>query len=79
MVVQKEKTTINLPLDLKRKIQKWKEELGKTQSEIIDEALREYFEKKEKEKWQKGVELAMKDQEYMQFCQELGNDDGGIV
>jgi len=79
MIALREKTTINLSVTLKEEIKKWKKELGKSQSEIISEALQEYFEKKELEKWEKGIELASKDEEYMQFCQELGNDDGGIA
>ncbi len=35
--------------------------------------------KEEIKKWEKGIELASKDEAYMQFCQELGNDDGGIA
>lgn len=70
---------IHLPSDLNKKIEEYMKEAGKSQSEIIEEALQNYFEKKEIERWEKGFELASQDKQYIQFCQELGNDDGGIA
>lgn len=71
--------TINLPTELDEKIEEYTKKIGKSQTEIIQEALQSYFEKKEIEKWEKGFELASKDKQYIQFCRELGNDDGGIA
>jgi len=47
-------------------------------STIYKEALEAYIEKKEIEKWQKGVAMAQKDKNYLKFINEISNDTGDI-
>jgi len=73
-----EKITVTIPHDLKEKLVIIKDELKTSMSAIYKEALEEYLEKKELEKWEKGALLASADKEYVSLSKELGNIDGKI-
>jgi len=73
-----EKITVTIPHDLKEKLVNIKDELKTSMSAIYKEALEEYLEKKELEKWEKGALLASADKEYVSISKELGNIDGKI-
>ena len=73
-----EKVTFNMPLELKEQVVALKEELKVSLSSIYNEAIANYIKQKELEKWQKGVDMALNDQEYMALTKELGSDNGDI-
>jgi len=73
-----EKVTFNMPLELKEQVVALKEELKVSLSAIYNEAIANYIKQKELEKWQKGVDMALNDQEYMALTKELGSDNGDI-
>lgn len=73
-----EKVTITIPHELKEKLKTLKDEFQTTTSSIYKEALENYIEQKEIEKWQKGAKLASEDKEYISFVNELSNDQGDI-
>jgi len=73
-----EKITFNIPLELKEQVVALKDELKVSLSSIYNEAIANYIQQKELEKWQKGVNLALKDQQYMALTKELGSDNGDI-
>jgi len=73
-----EKVTITIPHKLKEKLKALKDEFQTTTSSIYKEALENYIEQKEMEKWQKGAKLASEDKEYISFVNELSNDQGDI-
>jgi len=73
-----EKITFNIPLELKEQVVALKDELKVSLSSIYNEAIANYIQQKELEKWQKGVNLALKDQKYMALTKELGSDNGDI-
>lgn len=73
-----EKITVTIPHELKERLVCVKDELKTSMSAIYKEALESYLEKKELEKWERGFKLASQDEEYIAFCHELGNDDGGL-
>jgi len=73
-----EKVTFNMPLELKEQVVALKEELKVSLSAIYNEAIANYIKQKELEKWQKGVDMALHDQEYMALTKELGSDNGDI-
>ena len=73
-----EKVTITIPHELKEKLKVLKNEFQTTTSSIYKEALENYIEQKELEKWQKGAKLASKDKEYISFVNELSKDQGDI-
>jgi len=73
-----EKVTFNIPLELKEQVIILKDELKVSLSAIYNEAIANYIKQKELEKWQKGVNMALKDQEYMTISKELGSDNGDI-
>ena len=81
MVVHKhksEKITVTIPFELKKKLTALKEEMDLSVSAIYKEALESYLKQKEIEKWERGAKLATKDEEYMTFVNEMGNDVGDI-
>jgi post-segregation antitoxin (ccd killing protein) len=47
-------------------------------SAIYNDAIANYIKQKELDKWQKGVELALEDKEYIALVDELGTDNGDI-
>jgi len=73
-----EKVTFNIPSELKEQVIALKEELKVSLSSIYNEAIANYLQQKELEKWTKGVSLALEDKEYIQFSKELSADDGDI-
>jgi len=76
--VATEKITVTIPHDLKIKLVHAKDEMKTSMSAIYKEALENYLEKKELEKWERGFKLASQDQEYLDLCKELADDDGGL-
>jgi predicted transcriptional regulator len=68
-----EKMTVTLPYHLKHKLTLLKDELSMSMSAIYQEALEAYIEAKEKEKWDKGIALAAKDDQYLAFVNEIGD------
>jgi len=73
-----EKVTFNIPLELKEQVITLKDELKVSLSAIYNEAIANYIKQKELEKWQKGVDMALNDKEYMALTKELGSDNGDI-
>ncbi len=73
-----EKVTFNIPLELKEQVIALKNELKVSLSAIYNEAIANYIKEKELEKWQKGVEIALNDKEYINMTQELTSDNGDI-
>jgi predicted transcriptional regulator len=73
-----EKVTFNIPVELKEQVIALKDELKVSLSTIYNEAIANYIKQKELEKWQRGVDMALNDQEYMTLTKELGSDDGDI-
>lgn len=68
-----EKITVTIPQDLKERLVEIKDELKTTMSSVYREALEDYLEKKELEKWEKGATLASKDKEYKANSEDLIN------
>ena len=66
-----EKTTFNLPTELKEKVSELKDELHMSMSSIYIEAIKQYVENQEEKKWQKAAELASKDKKYIEFIENL--------
>lgn len=73
-----EKMTITISYELKERLVCVKDELNTSISAICEKAIVNYLETKELEKWKKGFKLASQDEEYIELCKELGNDDGGL-
>ncbi len=73
-----EKVTFNLPVELKGQVSKLKDKLHISMSAIYTEAIKEYIQKQERLRWERGFELASQDEEYMSLCEEMGSDDGGL-
>ena len=78
MQTKSEKVTITIPSELKEKLTDLKDELNVSVSSIYKEALERYLEEKEMKQWEIGAKLASKDEAYMKFVNELGNDVGDI-
>ena len=72
------KVTTTIPIDLKERLVSLKQELHLSMSVIYKEALEQYLESKEVEKWERGAKLAQKNKEYVQLCKTLGNEGGEI-
>ena len=75
---QIEKVTFNIPVELKEQVVALKEELHVSLSTIYNDAIVNYLKQKELDKWQKGVNLALKDKSYMALTQEIASDSGDI-
>ena len=73
-----EKITVSIPFELKDKLVQLKNELHITASTLYKDALESYVKQKESEKWERGAQLAAKDDEYLSFVEELGSDVGDI-
>ena len=69
-----EKITVTIPHELKERLVCVKDELKTSMSAICKEALESYLEKKELEKWERGFQLASKDETYIELCNELENE-----
>lgn len=68
------KITTTIPYHLKEQLVQLKDEIHVSMSTIYKEALEEYLEKKEIEKWERGAKLASQNEEYMKLCKTLGNE-----
>ena len=68
-----QKVTFNLPTDLKDEVLKLKDELQVSLNTIYKNAISEYIEKQEIQKWEKAAKLAAKDEKYLALCEELSN------
>lgn len=56
-----------------------KKEYGfKSISAVIEEAVKNYKQEKERLRWKRGYELAAQDSEYQDLCNEIASDDGGL-
>jgi len=73
-----EKITVTIPHELKERLILEKDKMHTSMSAIYKKALESYLEKRELEKWERGFELASKDEEYIELSKDLGNDDGGL-
>jgi len=78
MVVQQEKVTFTLPSDLKQEVLKLKDELKVSLNTIYKQAIAEYIERQEIQRWEKGIDLASKNTEYKKLCEDLGNTGGEL-
>ncbi|WP_198305781.1 hypothetical protein [Arcobacter vandammei] len=73
-----EKITVTIPFELKNRLLSVKDELKTSISAIYKEALENYLEKKELEKWEKGALLASKDKEYKELSKTLASSNEDI-
>jgi predicted transcriptional regulator len=73
-----EKVTFNIPKELKEQVVALRDELKVSLSTIYNEAIANYIKQKELEKWQKGVEMALNDKEYIDLIVDLSSDSGDI-
>lgn len=69
-----EKITFNMPIELKEKVLQLKDELKVSLSTIYNEAVKNYIQEKEKERWQKGAELASGDTKYLATASDTGGE-----
>ena len=68
--------TFNLPLELKEKLMKLKEERRVSLSALYTEAIADYLSRIEKRRWEEGVEKALRDEEYIDEATE--RSEGGV-
>lgn len=73
-----EKVTFNIHSELKEKVIALRDELHVSLSFIYNEAIANYLKQKELEKWEKGVNMALEDKDYIQLTKELSSDNGDI-
>lgn len=73
--INAQKVTVTIPYELKNKLNELKDDMKVSISSIYKEALENYIEQKEIQKWQKGVHLASKDKEYQKTIIEDHGDD----
>ena len=59
-----EKITFNMPVELKNQVMQLKDELKVSLSMICNEAVRNYVQQKELERWKTAAENAAKDKKY---------------
>lgn len=69
-----EKITFNMPVELKEKVLQLKDELKVSLSTIYNEAVKNYIQQKERERWQKGAELALGDTAYLETASDVGGE-----
>mgnify|MGYP003467463151 CR=1 FL=1 len=69
-----EKITFNMPVELKQKVLQLKDELKVSLSTIYNEAVKNYIQQKELERWQKGTELALGDTKYLNTASDSGGE-----
>ena len=72
------KVSFNLPTEIKSEVVKLKDTMKVSLNTIYKTAIAEYVERQEIKRWEKGVELASKNKEYLNSCQELGNTGGEL-
>ena len=63
-----------MPVELKEKVLQLKDELKVSLSTIYNEAVKNYIQQKELERWQKGAELALGDTEYLGTASDVGGE-----
>ncbi len=73
-----EKVTFNLDKNLKEKVMALKKEMGVSLSSIYNEAISDYLKRKELARWEEAASKAAEDQEYRNFGETVGEDDGGL-
>jgi len=73
-----EKVTFNMPIELKKRVLALKEELNIPLSSIYNEAIANYIKQQELKKWENGVNLALKDSDYLKLIKDNGLDSGDI-
>ena len=73
-----EKVTFNIPVELKERVSRLKNEMQVSFSTIYNEAIAQYVRQKEIERWQKGAQKALGDGKYLKEATEIGSDDGEI-
>ena len=73
-----DKVTFNMPIELKKRVLALKDELNIPLSTIYNEAIANYIKQKEMQKWKDGVELALKDSNYLKSIKEDGFESGDI-
>ncbi|EJF06243.1 hypothetical protein ThvES_00017030, partial [Thiovulum sp. ES] len=76
-MVKVEKVTFNLSIDLKERMLEVKDDVSKSLSALYNEAIREFVERKELERWEKASKLACEDSEYLKTT-DFGKDSGEI-
>lgn len=69
-----EKITFNMPVELKEKVLQLKDELKVSLSTIYNDAVKNYIQQKERERWQKGAELASGDAKYLDTASDVGGE-----
>jgi predicted transcriptional regulator len=67
------KVSINIPHELKKRAELLKDETKVPLNTIYKQAIAEYLEKQELKKWEKSVDLALQNKEYLKSCEEMGN------
>lgn len=72
------KITTTIPSQLKEQLVQLKDEMHLSMATIYKEALEQYLERKEIEKWEIAGEKASKDKEYLMLCRELGETGGEV-
>jgi len=73
-----EKVTFNMPIELKEKVLALKKELNIPLSSIYNKAISNYIKQQELKKWENGVNLALKDSDYLKSIKDNGLDSGDI-
>ena len=73
-----EKITVTIPQDLKEQLFALKRERQTSLSAIYKQALEAYIRQVEVEKWENGARMAAKDEEYLRFVSDIGDDHGDI-
>ncbi|MGE4398393.1 MAG: hypothetical protein AB7D29_02625 [Campylobacterales bacterium] len=73
-----EKITFNMPVELKNQVMQLKDELKVSLSTIYNEAVKNYVQQKELERWKRAAESAAKDKKYAADMKEFGGDEGGL-
>lgn len=63
-----------MPVELKEKVLQLKDELKVSLSTIYNEAVKNYIQQKELERWHKGVELALGDVKYLSTASDSGGE-----
>ena len=74
MQMKSKKVTITIPFELNEQLCSIKKQMHISTSSIFKDALEAYIKQKELEKWEKGIELAINNKEYMILCSEMGNE-----
>lgn len=67
-----------MPVELKNQVMQLKDELKVSLSTIYNEAVKNYVQQKELERWKRAAESATKDKKYAASMKEFGGDEGGF-